>query len=215
MNTAPQLSINDSPAMAFPSELQSEQPKQTTIDPHGDVLLQLGSTSQKNDMAVLVSSRALSFFSPVFATMFSGRFADGQRLSSSTPLQLPLSDDDPMAMLALCNIAHHRVPKLPSEDRHECFAQFAILCDKYNCVDPVRSQSRAWVLELAKNHPQFETLVFSTYVLDMHEEFSRVTRTVILQRTSVKVSAILYQPCFLPTFALGMSSISCISRKLT
>lgn len=142
-----------------------EPPQTKTIDPSGDVLLKIGPSGQPY-FKLLVNSRVMSFASPVFAAMFGGHFAEGQDLSSARPREVSLPEDDPFSMEILCNIAHMKVSELPAEMEHTALAEFAILCDKYRCIDTVRSSCRVWTIDLLKDkeHSKFEKLLFVAYL---------------------------------------------------
>lgn len=125
-------------------------PQTKTIDPSGDVLLKIGPSRQPS-VKLLVNSRVLSFASPVFAAMFGGHFAEGQDLSSARPQEVSLPEDDPVSMEILCNIAHMKISEMPAEMEHTALADFAILCDKYRCIDTIRSFCRV-DYRLAERH---------------------------------------------------------------
>ena len=153
----------------------------TIIAKRGDVILRLGKEGELTTTA-LVSSAALSLASPVFEAMFNGCFAEGQALSSESPREVPLPDDELMSMLLICRITHMRTADLPEELTVETFADFASTCDKYQCSEAVEAWSKVWTRELIKVSPgiNFDLMVLATYMLDMPLEFYEVT--VILAR---------------------------------
>lgn len=118
------------------------------VDPHGDVLLQLGPSK---NVSLRVSSKALSLASPVFAALFSPRFSEGQPLSSSTEARnVPLPEDDPEAMTQICYAIHfyRTVPRIISMPLLE---KMASLCDKYDLAVALAAWSELWLRDcLAK-----------------------------------------------------------------
>lgn len=182
-----------------------DDPLQTVVmDPRGDVVLRVG----RNDTpprTFLVNSHVLSLASPVFAAMFDGRFAEGHGLSATTPPEVPLPDDDPAATEKLLNIVHMHIDRLDERIDHIDLANFAIVCNKYDCVDIVRMHSRSWVAELSKdyNHTQFAKLVFTTYLLDLPLEFYQATRTLLLNIRMIQVTKIVHDPLLLPLIVIG------------
>lgn len=62
-----------------------------------------------------IDTRCLQRASKVFEVMFPGSFAEGNGLSSTTPKNISLPDDDPEHMLTLCNIFHLRSDDLPTK----------------------------------------------------------------------------------------------------
>lgn len=174
------------------------------IDPSGDVLLKVGSAKQMN---LLISSRALSFASPVFAAMFNGRFAEAQSLSSSAPREIPMPDDDAIGMEMLCNIAHLRVSDLPSKIENIALADFAILCDKYSCVEVVRSYCRMWMIDLLEDtgNNNFEKLLFAAYVLDLPHEFHEVTKVLIRDHVNISFAVAVHDANLFPVSILSKS----------
>ncbi|KAF2119125.1 hypothetical protein BDV96DRAFT_371170 [Lophiotrema nucula] len=150
------------------------------IDKRGDVLLQLGPKAAPV-ANLLVSSRALSLSSPVFEAMFNHGFAEGEGVSSSSPRAVPMPEDDVNDMTMLSKIVHLQTADIPSEIGFVQLAQFAVLVDKYACIDSVRPWSRIWASQLLGKveDPSYEKLLFSSYVLDLPLEFYKVTRMII------------------------------------
>jgi len=182
-------------------------PTITLIDKHGDVLLQLRKEGDRNARSLLVSSRVLSLASTVFEAMFNGNFAEGQDLSYVSPRAVPVPDDDPIIMELLCNIFHMQMSEVPDKLDMKSFADFAVLCDKYDCREAIRFQAKVWVFGLISDPdaPNFEKLLFVTYVLDLPHEFRTVTLAIVRDRkTSIKVSVATHGQDFIPLTLIGM-----------
>jgi hypothetical protein len=82
------------------------------------------------------------------------------------------------------------------------------LLDKYDCANTVRSYVRVWALILLADEadPDFEKLVFATYVLDLPYEFEKITRSIIRDRVGVgvKFAVAVHDPRFIPFAIFGM-----------
>jgi len=159
------------------------------IDRHGDVTLQLtknlnASSNEGGKRSILVSSKVLSLASPVFVAMLSPQFREGQRSASGTLDPIPLPDDDAEAMTLLCHIFHFNYAALPEKPTLELFKNLALLCDKYDCVTPLRFVSEQWLQiwqreAMAEKH--FETLLFISYIFDRATPFSAFSTKIIKQ----------------------------------
>src|SRR5450432_969777 len=120
------------------------------IDRHGDVTLQLtkkiDGDPEDGIHSLLVSSKVLTLASPVFAAMLSPRFREGQRSASGTLDPVALPEDDADVMTLLCRILHFDYSALPARPDLEVFKNLAILCDKFDCITPLRFVSEHWLL---------------------------------------------------------------------
>ncbi|KAH7125571.1 hypothetical protein B0J11DRAFT_309076 [Dendryphion nanum] len=156
----------------------------TVIDKRGDVVLVLG-IEEDEESRLLVSSRVLSLASPVFEAMFNSGFAESWGLSSNSPKEVPLPGDDPECMLWFCLIAHMQFTDLPDRPDPDDFANFAVLCNKYTCVPAVQPWCKIWAMGFLETSyvDDLETLLFATYVLDLAEEFYKLTVELVRYRT--------------------------------
>jgi hypothetical protein len=67
------------------------------VQQDGDVLLKPGNSLSPisiTTVSLRVSSQAMGLASPVFAAMFNGRFSEGENLSSASPKEFDLPDDN-------------------------------------------------------------------------------------------------------------------------
>ncbi|KAF2651682.1 hypothetical protein K491DRAFT_555608, partial [Lophiostoma macrostomum CBS 122681] len=134
-----------------------------------------------------VSSQAMSIASPVFAAMFNGRFSEGQNLSSASPKEVDLPDDDDKLMTWLVKIIHSKTLDMPKSIDVQELAQFGVLCDKYDCVEATRPWSKTWVSQVITkpgiaNSIMAEKLLSATYIFDLPHEFEQITRMMIIDR---------------------------------
>jgi hypothetical protein len=155
------------------------------IDRQGDVTLQLTKNlpdgAEGDIRSILVSSKVLELASPVFAAMLSPRFREGQRSASGTLDPIPLPDDDAEAMTVLCQILHFNYSVLPDKVELELFKNLALLCDKFDCVTPLRFVSEQWLSmwESTMDNKNLETLLFISYVFDRAERFASLSTRIV------------------------------------
>ena len=77
--------------------------------------------------------------------MFNPPWAESQNLSSDSPREIPLPEDDGHAMRQICCVTHHRndaVSDRPSPGR---ILQIAILADKYDITRALKYSSAQWL----------------------------------------------------------------------
>ena len=154
------------------------------IDRDGDVTLVLTKSSegsQNEEVSILVSSKVLTLASRVFAVMLGPHFLEGQRSASGALSPIPLPDDNADAMTTLCHILHLNNSALPEEPELELFKNLALLCDKYDCVKPLKFVSEYWLLLWTKATipSEMQTLLLISYVFDRPERFSDVSMRII------------------------------------
>jgi len=177
----------------------------TIIAKNGDVILQVPKDTETS-VHLLVSSNVLRLASHVFETMFDGRFAEGQDLSSASPKTIQLTDDNPECMTMLCRIIHLKNSAIPSKLELDALIDFAILCDKYDCTDSVRPWSKIWVSHLLSNteNKLCEKLFSISYLLDLPDEFRDAGERLICHRRSLdKEQFTIHGHDFVPRFLIG------------
>ncbi|KAK5734979.1 hypothetical protein LTR17_008468 [Elasticomyces elasticus] len=118
------------------------------IAPDGDVTLLCGEhVGDTKILGLRVSSHILSFGSPVFRALLSGRFKEAITLATTSTVVIPLPEDDPHHMTVLCNILHMRHDQEPYSIRSPAtLADFATLCDKYDCLLAVKPTLERYVM---------------------------------------------------------------------
>jgi hypothetical protein len=185
--------LNDRPRLATAIALDTGAPQ--TLDPQGDLIL---SFKPSSTVQLLVSSAVLRLASPVFAAMLLPGFREGDQLaqnafrSERTVVNLP--EDDPDAMLVLCEIIHHR------HDREDSWypglgllGMLAALCHKYDCVAPFRLICEDWMLRHFPRQDTFNVgnqkdiwkrLLLLSYLFDNATVFQDASRGVIFSEPS-------------------------------
>ncbi|KAF2491508.1 hypothetical protein BU16DRAFT_565209 [Lophium mytilinum] len=157
-----------------------EAPGLVILESYGDVILNF---ADGRSSRLLVSSNMLSRASPVFRAMFTGGFAESQGLSSSSPREVSLPEDDPYATVLLCRIVHLKHNEVPKTIDIELLIQLTWLCDKYQCALAVQPWAMYWVTELlshaAERTLQVEKLLLIAYELDLAEPFYKVAEALV------------------------------------
>lgn len=141
----------------------------------GDVILVVGSDKQK----YRVSSAYLSHASPVFAAMFSGRYAEGLNLSTSEPKEIPLPEDPPESIGIICKVMHLKQSDLPESLPLVDFLEFARIADKYECAEALRYIALAWFQEVEQHQVGgtwlVSALIDAAYLLKLRKKFRQWT----------------------------------------
>ncbi|MCJ1453530.1 hypothetical protein MMC28_003877 [Mycoblastus sanguinarius] len=152
-------------------------------DPAGDLVLLIGLEDEQK--SVRVSSKVLTLASPVFAAMLSPRFAEGHALSDKNNESVPsisLPDDDPEAVIWLCNALHFRQN---ADENLFCFPlleKMAHLCDKYDLSGALSSWSHVWMQKWpgSKNGlDSYPKMLWIAYAFRHDLAFWRITRDLI------------------------------------
>lgn len=175
-------------------ELNNMSQAEIKIDGEGDVILELPMIPSGN-MHLLVSSKVLSFVSPVLAKIFTWDFRscprdtprDTPRVTPSSTEKVPVipfPEDELEVFILLCRIAHHQIDDLPKELPLDLLVKFANTCDKYGCVRTVRHTSFRWL------HGDIDDLssvelnrhLYCAYVLDIPEAFEDISNRILMSQ---------------------------------
>lgn len=192
-------------------------PEMVVIDREGDVILVL------KDVELRVSSKVLSLASPVFKTMFGPSFVEGKSITSSSPSRITLTDDNPIAMVNLCNIIHYQTKSMPKQPDQPFLDQLAIVADKYDCIEALRSSTHMWLTTLEaeaasviEEEPSTSIgkLLYPAYTFDCAIAFEKITRSMVyyVGGTTSQESPTQYQICpaiqaLLPEGLLGKLAV--------
>ncbi len=160
---------------------------QTTVtaDPNGDIAFVLGSSEDATH--VQVNSQVLKLASPVLTAMFGPHFAEGQGLSSnsSKPVQVPLPDDNPEAMVWIL-LALHYCEKPAFDIPLRLLLRIAVHCDKYDLTRALRGWGDSMLRlneETSAEESEFTLILASAYSLNNHESFWRSSRWLLVSGT--------------------------------
>jgi len=151
------------------------------------VLLKLGA---QGETRLLVSTAHMSEASSVFAAMFDGRFLEGQSSTTDAQREVLLPEDDPGSMTILCKIVHFKADDVFESLTLDALAEFAILCEKYDCTRAAASWAMVWVNQFlaAPITLSTEKLIFITYLLDLPGQFRQTTKLLVQHRTAIDES---------------------------
>lgn len=133
------------------------------IVPNGDVALLVGHPTSPDRRKVLASSQILIIASSYFRALLApGRFSEGIVFQHHRQIELQMFEDDPAAVITVCNILHLQSRQIPKSLNGDQLAEVAIVLDKYDCVDAAWSWTRLWMsgdapkLELGDESPIME-----------------------------------------------------------
>ena len=114
---------------------------------NGDVVLVVGPQAAR----LRVHSQCLSSASKVFRAMFGPTWSEGKDLSGDSPKEIPLPEDDPSALYAICCVVHHRNDLLPQEFSPEDVLKIAIEADKYDLFTALKYARTQWLQQRESN----------------------------------------------------------------
>jgi hypothetical protein len=189
--------------------------KEKIIAKRGDVRLQPGKDG-KPVGTLLVSSVVLSLASPVFEAMFNENFAEGQDLSVTSPKRVELPEDEPYALQLLCLITHLQTDDIPDSVPVSQLADFAIVCDKYQCTKAVEFWSKIQIAQvLSKPWQRLNVKLFIiTYLLDLPKEFSQVTLHYLREvNFGIRYEIATHETNLIPLIIIGKSSLIQLDRS--
>ncbi|KAF5872369.1 uncharacterized protein Bfra_005728 [Botrytis fragariae] len=146
---------------------------------------------------VLVSSKHMSFASPVFKAMLTGDFKEAVELREKGRIEIPLPDDDASAMITLVNIIHGRFKSVTKNPGLALFTEIAILVDKYQCHEPTELAVKVWIanhrlLPWSQSWSWYGTAcwICVAWVFGIDDEFKEATEKII-RESGVGLGAIL------------------------
>ena len=166
--------------MAEATEIETKK-----IAGDGDVILIVGEPAEAK---LLVHSVVLTAASKVFSALLGPNFREGQAVrSSEQPKEIKLPEDDARAMSDMCHLLHGKhVDELLKAVTSARVLSYAIVVDKYACVDALRMQSHA-ILFAHLDYYTFRLdmtingrMVVATYLLEHAPSFKRATKRLII-----------------------------------
>jgi len=158
------------------------------IDPEGDVYL------CSDNFKVLVSSKVLSVVSPVFKALLGPHFAEGSQVSSASPGSVSLSEDNPEALVSLCQILHYQFHRVQYDPTLKFINSVAVVADKYDCVRALAQWSTNCLHLKLRNEPSgmgAANLLFSAIFFDSPVIFQEVTKSMIYSLPSSEYGRLL------------------------
>ena len=147
------------------------------LDENGDVILVLEYAEIK------VSSTVLANTSSVFKAMFGSGFSEEAQLSTSSPGLVTLPDDDSIAMIGLCEAAHHRLRSISSNSSPKQLFQMTKLADKYDCQHilwlPVKLFFTLWGKHHSPSGQDCEYLLYVLLKFPLKKEINEILGLII------------------------------------
>lgn len=148
------------------------------LAPEGDVILVVGA----KQFRIHVDSLFLKRHSTVFAALFGPNFREGQDLNASSPKEIPLPDDDPYAMTAICATMYHAFDQIPRSPATDFVLSIIKHADKYDCCDVLTlpSQAYGWLksdhLTLGKD---LVNILAVSYLVRHQEAFTNTSKALV------------------------------------
>jgi hypothetical protein len=206
-----------------PSSTMTEnntKPAVINVHSHGDIILDVGSGFKVR--SIRVSSGVLTATSSFFVELFSANLRENAvPCTAADPKHVPMVDDEPEAVLHLCNLLHYRSEQVRLATG-KGLLDLALLCDKYDCKAPVKLwmdsrigvyfRSATKLTELWK--PQSNKLpvldvMGLAYLFDDSKHFWLASRPLIATiRLSMELRAIL------PAKLIGKHKHACLDHLL-
>ncbi|TGO72883.1 hypothetical protein BELL_0410g00060 [Botrytis elliptica] len=148
--------------------------------------------TQLSRSEILVSSKHLSFASPVFKAMLTGDFREAVELREKGRTEILLPDDDAFAMIMLLKVIHGRLNSVSKDPNLILLTKIAILVDKYQCHESTKFAAtnhhlpRIWNLD-AYN---IACWICVAWVFRLDDKFKEATE-MIVRESGVGLGAIL------------------------
>jgi hypothetical protein len=120
--------------------------------------------------------------------MFNNGFAEGQNLSPTSPREVPLPEDDPVHMNTTCKLVHMQSSDVPESFAVADLADFALLCDKYDCANGVRAWSKTWMSWFEPDDAASARLLTVAYLLDLPREFRTISQNLLHRHSTTDKS---------------------------
>ncbi|OIW22505.1 hypothetical protein CONLIGDRAFT_638285 [Coniochaeta ligniaria NRRL 30616] len=120
-----------------------DKPPISDIAPDGDLILVVG--PEKSQLKVY--SQCLRAASSVFNAMFGADWSEGKGLSSQSPCEIPLEEDDASALRTIFCVLHHRNTEVPDSEALTPteILNIAIASDKYDLAVALKYVSALWL----------------------------------------------------------------------
>ncbi|KAK1807533.1 hypothetical protein LTR12_018119 [Friedmanniomyces endolithicus] len=136
-------------------------------------------------MELRVSSKILSVASTFFKTMFESGFREAlEPHFDLTPTQIPLPDDDRIALTTVCRVVHYRAREAPQALTADDLVRIEAICDKYDFTEALQMWSSSVLrTEIARaDIDDMYKLLEAVSLLDSWEEYGQVLTQIILRR---------------------------------
>jgi hypothetical protein len=99
----------------------------------------------------------LAHASPVFKALLGPHFREGNTFAASSSVEIPLPDDDPDVMEAICLVLHMRNEDVSSYTTKNELITLVNHCDKYNILAAMRPVLNLWLDDCLDASPDYDT----------------------------------------------------------
>lgn len=172
-----------------------------------------------------VSSAALCNNSNVFKAMLGSRWAEGQALlggtTSSSPPQVPLTEDDADSMATVAMILHHRNDLLPETISAAELADVAQLGDKYDCIVAMKHAASYYFTTFSDSQVSESpiSIAKAAYYFNDASQFARATSLAVREAYMARYAGFDSTPDLhglqgLLQFPIGASSVQTVLKVL-
>ncbi|KAI9694264.1 MAG: hypothetical protein M1820_009067 [Bogoriella megaspora] len=159
--------------------MAGEDLKTLVLAQDGDLVLIVGDSDKQ--MGIKVNSALLRAASKVFNAMLGPQFAEGQYFDKSNLKDVPLPEDDPGAMAALCSIIHYRNDLLEELPEARKIFFMAVLADRYDCTTLLRQTSQYWFTFSPTVVYDWACMIAAAYVLNNEQGFQKFAEKLVLE----------------------------------
>ena len=127
----------------------------------------------------------MTLASPIFKAMLAPNgFIEGRILASSGKVEVPLPEDDAMALFVLLRIIHGQTQELSVAINIRLLTKVAVLVDKYNLQDAVGFFAKIWMDYLeesgASQYDNTEDWLCIAWVFRDERLFNRVAKIAVM-----------------------------------
>lgn len=157
------------------------------FDPEGDVTFVL--PCNEGTARFQINSSIVCLQSPVFRAMLGkhSRFKEARDLASrdaiGPPLEISIADDNPEALVVILRILHLQHDSVPVSLSEARLYQVAILCDKYDMRQALRTYLDKWLIpyvETGEVPEQIDKWLFMAYAFALPTIFTSCSKKLIM-----------------------------------
>lgn len=141
-------------------------------------------TKADHSLSFKVHASFLREASPVFTSLLSPKFAEGQALMSnpSALCEINLCDDDPDCMQLVLNVIHGKSKKLPQRVSAHQIVDLALIVDKYFLHEVMELPLDRWLTPT--KHDDLYSFLSAAILLNHPASFSETTRLMLLHHAT-------------------------------
>jgi hypothetical protein len=157
-----------------------EQDRVADITSDGDLVLIVG----EEKVRLRVYSQCLRSASKVFGAMFGPNWSEGQKLSTQSPGEVSLPEDDADAMQIICCILHHRHDLVPDNLTAKLVLRIAVEADKYDLRTALKYISPRWLKdESCGGILDRSRLVAAAFLFNNREAYATHIKALVLSHS--------------------------------